>query len=129
MGAKGGLGTTTVALNLAISLNALAREKKVVMEGRDIGTVVFPNAERKFYLDADFDERIRRRHKQLAQQGKKVPISQIEKEERVRDHKDMNREIAPLKKAQNAICIDTTHMTIEKVVERIIEYIDIDRGA
>ncbi len=101
----------------------LAAGKGAVLEGRDIGTVVFPDAEKKFYLDADFTERVRRRHKQLAGQGKEVSISQIEKDLKIRDNKDMTREIAPLKKAEDAISIDTTNMTIEEVVKKIIEYI------
>ena len=106
-----------------VQLQRKLASRGAVVEGRDIGTVVFPDAEKKFYLDADFAERVRRRYEQLAKQGKEVPISQIEKEEATRDHKDMNREIAPLRKASDAIYIDTTHMTIKEVVEKITKYV------
>ena len=105
-----------------VQLQRKLASRGAVVEGRDIGTVVFPDAEKKFYLDADFAERVRRRHKQLAEQGKEIPASRIEKDLKIRDNKDMSREIAPLKKAEDAICIDTTNMTIEEVVEKITKY-------
>ena len=94
-----------------------------VLEGRDIGTVVFPDAEYKFYLDAGAEERIRRRHKELIESGQDLKLSDVEKDVAQRDESDMKRKIAPLKKAQDATLIDTTHMTIDEVVRSIIEKI------
>lgn len=91
-----------------------------VLEGRDIGTVVYPDAHKKFYLDAHFDERVKRRHKELGEMGQKVSLKEIEEDVRYRDHIDKTRQVAPLKKADDAIYIDTTKMSVEEVVEKII---------
>lgn len=90
-----------------------------VLEGRDIGTVVFPNAKYKFYLDAKFKERIRRRFKELQLMGQKIDAEDIAKDIRSRDRSDLTREIAPLAKAKDAIYIDTTDLGIEEVTDRI----------
>ena len=91
----------------------------VVLEGRDIGTVVFPNAEVKFYLDADPKERARRRFEELA--GKGIPVGYQETLEEVmqRDRNDTSRSFSPLRKAQDAIVIDSTHLSAEEVVEKM----------
>lgn len=94
-----------------------------VLEGRDIGTVVFPDADKKFYLDADFQERVRRRHKELIEMGYNVRIADIEEDARLRDKGDMERKVAPLKKAADAIVIDTSNLTIEETVEKILSYL------
>ncbi|MCQ2977393.1 MAG: (d)CMP kinase [archaeon] len=98
-----------------------AKVNDVIMEGRDITTVVMPNALLKVYLDADVTERAKRRIAQLKEKGQKAPkmedmIADIEK----RDKQDMNRDIAPLKKAEDAMVLDTTSLTIDEVVKFVI---------
>ncbi len=101
----------------------IAQGKNVIMEGRDIGTVVFPNADVKIYLDASAEERARRRLKQNQEKG--ISGSYVEVLESImdRDERDKNREIAPLKQAEDAIYIDSTNMTIEEVVDKIVKII------
>ena len=94
-----------------------------VLDGRDIGTVVFPDADRKFFLDADFKERAMRRYKELKEKGEEIVLKEVEADLKNRDTIDSTRECAPLKKADDAIYVDTTHMTIEEVVEYILKYI------
>ncbi len=96
-----------------------------VLEGRDIGTVVFPDAEFKFYLDASPEERAKRRYEQLKEKNPDLQISleEILKQQLERDRQDSSREIAPLKKADDAIYIDTTGMEIEDVIEKILEIV------
>jgi cytidylate kinase len=96
------------------------KAKGAVLEGRDIGTVVFPNARYKFYLDAQVSERIQRRFKELQQMGQKVKMDQIKKDLQERDRSDINRKIAPLVKAEDAVYIDTTNLSIEQVVKKIL---------
>jgi len=96
----------------------------IVVEGRDIGTVVFPNAEKKIYLDADFKERARRRFKELKQVDDNVDEEETRKDLSERDNKDLTRKVAPLKKAKDAIYLDTTKLTIEEVVNKIIKIIN-----
>jgi len=98
-------------------------KKDLVLDGRDIGTVVFPQAEKKFYIDADFNERVRRRYQELKDLGQNVTLKDIENDLHNRDTIDSTREFAPLKKADDAIYIDTTNMTIEEVVEKTLGYI------
>ncbi|MDD4910008.1 MAG: (d)CMP kinase [Candidatus Omnitrophica bacterium] len=97
--------------------------KDAVIDGRDIGTVVFPGAEKKFYIDADFQERVERRFKELAAAGQDVSRGSVEKDLRNRDSIDSNREVAPLKKADDAVRIDTTNMTIEEVVNTLFNQV------
>lgn len=98
------------------------REKyNIVMEGRDIGSKVFPDAQIKIYLDASVDERAKRRYLQLKEMGIEEDIEKIKKEIIERDEKDKNREIAPLIKSDDYYYIDTTNLKIEEVVEKIIE--------
>ncbi len=101
----------------------IGSQTNIVVEGRDIGTVVFPKATRKFYLDADFAERSRRRIEELRQKGKAVNESQLKNELQERDHKDFTRETGPLRKAQDAVSIDSTRMTIDDTVDAILKYI------
>ena len=96
----------------------------VVLEGRDIGTVVFPNAEYKFYLIADIHERARRRMKDMEAKGEMVLLSEITTELEERDRKDSTRQHSPLKKAENAIEIDTTGLSIDQQVNRIVEIVN-----
>jgi len=93
----------------------------VVLEGRDIGTVVFPDAEIKFYLDADMEERGRRRFEELVGKGMKVDFNDTIEEVKERDHHDMNRAISPLKKAEDAFCIDSTGRSVEEIVEEMVQ--------
>lgn len=101
----------------------LGQQKDSVLDGRDIGTVVFPDADKKFYIDAEFSVRVRRRYKELKELNQDVTLEDIEKDLRNRDNIDSTREFAPLKKADDAIYVDTTNMTIEGVVNRILEEI------
>jgi len=97
------------------------REKyDIVMEGRDIGTKVFPDAKIKIYLDASVEERAKRRYLQLKEMGIEEDIEKIKNEIIERDKKDKNREIAPLIKTDDYYYIDTTDLTIDEVVEKII---------
>ena len=96
---------------------------KCVFEGRDIGTVVFPNAKYKFYIDANFSERVNRRHKELIEKGKELSFEDVAKDLKSRDDKDINRKVGPLKQAEDATYVDTTDISIEKVVDKLIEYI------
>lgn len=98
----------------------LADGKKIVMEGRDIGTNVFPNAEVKIYLDATPEERARRRMEQNKQKGiSNISYEEILENVKFRDHNDLTSAIAPLKKADDAVVVDSSNLTINEVVERI----------
>jgi cytidylate kinase len=94
-----------------------------VIEGRDIGTVVFPDASYKFYLDADIRLRARRRFKELTASGVKTTFTAILKDQKLRDHRDANRKVAPLRKAKDAILIDTTGLTIPETADIIQDLI------
>jgi cytidylate kinase len=96
---------------------AFARAGGAVAEGRDIGTVVFPEADVKFFLVADVEVRAHRRFLQLAKMGKQVPMAELVREIGARDQRDSGRAVAPLKAAQDAIEVDTTHLTIDGVLE------------
>lgn len=101
----------------------LGKERNSVLDGRDIGTVVFPNAEKKFYIDAQSNERINRRYKELRQAGQNITLEDVKIDLNNRDRIDSTREFAPLKKAKDAIYIDTTELTIEEVVNRVLKNI------
>ena len=104
---------------------ALAAENQgVVMEGRDIGTVVFPDADVKIYLTATIDERSFRRAKEFAEQGKKVAVESVRDNLIQRDKLDSTRAVSPLSKAQDAIEVDTSNTTIEEQVEIILQSIN-----
>ncbi|MFQ6041012.1 MAG: (d)CMP kinase [Candidatus Poribacteria bacterium] len=92
----------------------------IVTEGRDVTTVVFPNADVKIYLDASLKERAKRRYKELKEKGEKISLSEVEADMRMRDEKDSSREDSPLRVAPDATVIDTTDLTIEGVVEAIL---------
>lgn len=95
-------------------------EKGAVLEGRDIGTVVFPDAPKKFYLDASVEERARRRHKELLENGINTQLDRIEADIRIRDKKDQTRKVGALKKAADAILIDTTDLTVQEVIDGVL---------
>jgi len=110
--------------------NALVRMQRdmgrvggVILEGRDIGTVVFPDADVKFYLDADAEERARRRTEELIGKGVKVTFQETLEDVIRRDRSDMTRAISPLRKAKDAVVIDSTHLSAEEVVEKMIHLI------
>lgn len=95
----------------------------LVVEGRDTTTVVFPDAYRKFYMDASMEERTRRRHRQLEEMGIHVTEAAAEKDVRERDERDQGRDIAPLTKAKDAIIIETTGKSIEQILEKLMEVV------
>jgi len=97
----------------------MGREGGVILEGRDIGTVVFPDADVKFYLDAESDERVRRRYDEMVEKGIKVDFKEMQEELLQRDHNDMHRSHSPLKKADDALFVDTTHRSVEEIVEEM----------
>lgn len=98
----------------------IAKEQSLVMDGRDIGTVVLPNATLKVFLVATVIERTNRRYKEYVAKGEKPCFESLKKEIEDRDFQDSNREISPLKKADDAIEVDTTNMTIEEVIDTIV---------
>ena len=99
----------------------IAASNDVIMDGRDIGTFVLPNADVKIYLTASVATRAKRRYDQLVEKGENPDIAKIEADIEQRDYQDMNREIAPLKQAEDAIYLDTSDMTIQEVVEFICD--------
>ncbi len=101
----------------------LATLEDVVMDGRDIGTKVLPYARKKIYLTASTAVRARRRFDELMARGESAKLDEIEKEIRDRDHRDMTREESPLMQAEDAILVDTSEMTIDEVVEKILSLI------
>jgi cytidylate kinase len=109
---------------LVLKQREMGRTGGVVLEGRDIGTVVFPDADVKFYLDAEVEERGRRRFNELAQKGMEVDFKRTLEEVMQRDHNDMHRTHSPLKKAEDALLIDSTHRSGEEVVEEMIRIVE-----
>jgi len=107
-----------------LALHYLSSGRMVVMDGRDIGTVVLPESRVKVFLTASLDERARRRHEEFAQRGEQPTYGETLKRLRERDRKDAEREVAPLRKAEDAVEIDTTGKTVEEVVEAIIRLIE-----
>ncbi len=103
---------------------AQAEHQDVIMEGRDIGTYVFPNADVKIFLDASLEERVKRRIKQNEELGIKMSYKEIETNMKQRDKDDKEREIGALKKAEDSIYIDSSNMTIEEVVKEIVDIIE-----
>ena len=101
----------------------LAVGKDVIVEGRDIGTVVFPNADLKIYLDASVEIRADRRYKENVEKGMNTTYDEILENIRMRDYNDMNREVGALKKANDAVVVDTSKMTVDEVVEKVKELI------
>ncbi len=100
----------------------MGKKKSVVFEGRDMGTVVFPEADVKFYLDAAIDARAQRRHKEMVSQHSQT-LEAVQKDMKTRDHNDSNRALSPLKPAVDAVIIDTTHLSVEEVVQVMLDTI------
>ena len=117
-----------VRKKLMVLQQKLAREKDVVMDGRDIGTCVLPDANLKIYLTASVETRARRRFLEYEEKGIPAVLEEIEEEIRIRDDRDMHRDTAPLVQAKDAVFIDSSHMTIEEVTEEIIRLAK-ERGA
>ena len=101
----------------------LVLKKNCVVEGRDIGSVVFPNANVKFFMDADVEIRAKRRYNELMKNHKNISYSSVLKNVTNRDKKDTNRSIAPLKKVSDSIVIDTTDMTIEQAFRIMLNHL------
>lgn len=96
----------------------------VLMDGRDIGTVVFPNAQLKIFLTASVEERAQRRYKELLAKGEQVDLAQLQQDIANRDKQDSERAIAPLRQAEDALLLDTSHMDIEQVTEKIMQLVE-----
>jgi len=116
-----------VRRRLAEIQRQLAGAGGIVAEGRDMGTVVFPQAEVKFFLDARPEVRGERRHRELAAKGEKATLVEVSEQLVARDHNDQGRELAPLKPAADAILIDSTELKVEEVVELMVRLIG-ERG-
>jgi len=119
LGASAIATVPAVRLKLVELQRELAKKGNVIMDGRDIGTYVLPDATLKIYLTASVEERARRRCLEEAEKGMKSDINQVMADIQKRDINDMNREFAPLKQAEDAILVDSTDMSFDKVVEKI----------
>ena len=109
---------------LALQQN-LGKKYDIIMDGRDIGTVILPNADLKIYLTADAEERGRRRFLELLEKGQTdVTLEQTIEEIKERDYRDSHREVAPLRQAEDALFLDTTHMNLDEVIDRVCGLID-----
>ena len=102
---------------------AIAGKRGVVADGRDVGTVVFPQADSKFYLDADLEERAKRRLRELKEKGQEVDPLVLKTEMSERDQRDFTRSVSPLKKAPDAILIDSTYLSVDEVVAEMLKNI------
>ncbi|MBQ6095565.1 MAG: (d)CMP kinase [Lachnospiraceae bacterium] len=109
-----------VRAKLVEKQQALAKTTDLIMDGRDIGTVVLPNADLKIYLTASSEVRAKRRYDELVAKGQECDLAQIKADIEDRDYRDMHREISPLKQADDAILVDTSYMTIDEVVDKIL---------
>lgn len=101
----------------------MAKKHNVVMDGRDIGTVVLPHAQLKIFLTASPEERAKRRYEELLQKGAQVEFDEVLRELKERDYQDSHREIAPLKPADDAVLVDTTSCTLQQSIDRVISLI------
>lgn len=105
----------------------LASRADVIMDGRDIGTCVLPEAQVKVYLTASVEVRAKRRYQELEKKGEACRLEEIEQDIRERDERDMHRKISPLRQAEDAILVDSSDMTIDQVVERIVALCEEER--
>lgn len=108
---------------------SMAASCDVLMDGRDIGTMILPDAQLKIYLTASISARARRRYLELQQKGENCSLEEIERDMEERDYRDMHRETAPLRQAEDAVLVDSSDMTIDQVVEKIKELADSVRKA
>ena len=113
-----------VRLKMVEMQRQIAKKMSCVLDGRDIGSFVLPNADFKFYITASVDVRADRRFKELMLKGHKVDYEQLKQEIEQRDYNDKTRDFAPLTKASDAIEIDTSYMTVEQVISKVISYIE-----
>ena len=109
---------------LKAAQQAIGKATPLVAEGRDMGSVVFPRARHKFFLDASIEERARRRFLQLKDQGRPAELTRIAEQIRLRDEQDRNRPIAPLVPAADAVVIDTTALSVAQAFERLVAAIE-----
>ena len=114
----------SVRLKLVDIQRKLAEKSSVVMDGRDIGTYVLPNAELKIFLTADVDERARRRYKELIEKKAETNFESVREEILFRDKNDSERDFAPLKQADDAVLLDTTNMSIDEVINKILSLVE-----
>ena len=125
-----GRGAATVAAQKFVREVLVDQQRQIgktgntVMDGRDIGTVVFPEAQKKFFFIADAEERGRRRYKELKHKNPDLDLKTIVEEIRQRDQEDINRKISPLVKADDALEVDTTRLSIEEVTDYVLENIN-----
>jgi cytidylate kinase len=113
-----------VRLKMVEMQRKIASQMSCVLDGRDIGSFVLPDADYKFYITASVDVRADRRFKELALKGHKVDFVELRKEIEQRDYNDKNRDFAPLTKADDAVEIDTSFMTIEQVINKVLSYLE-----
>ena len=102
----------------------IAAKNNCIMDGRDIGTVVLPNAQVKIFLTADDTERAMRRYKELQEKGSTVTYQEVLDDLRVRDYNDSHREIAPLKPAEDSVIVNTTNYTLEESIDKIVKTVE-----
>ncbi len=102
---------------------AMGQARSIVTDGRDQGTVVFTDARHKFYVDCDVEERVQRRYKELLAAGKPIALDQLRQDMKERDQKDFTRAVGPLKKAPDAVTVDSTGLTVEGTVDKIMKLI------
>ena len=110
--------------NLVAKQQKLAETTDLIMDGRDIGTCVLPHANLKIYLTASSEVRAKRRYDELVAKGQECDLAKIKQDIEERDWRDMHREISPLRQADDAILVDTSYMTIEEVVDKILSLAD-----
>jgi cytidylate kinase len=128
-----GAAASRVSVHPPVRRHMVARQREmgqaggVVMDGRDIGTAVFPDADVKFYVDAHPRQRATRRHEELAQRGQASDLDTIEREIRERDHADSTRAESPLTRAPDAIHLDTTELGLDEVVRRMLAAVTVVR--
>ena len=102
----------------------IAKKNNIVMDGRDIGTVVLPNADLKIYLTASVEERANRRYKEYIDKGEEADLEQIKKDIEERDYRDMHRDISPLREAEDAVHLDSTGRAIEEEISYILDFVE-----
>ncbi len=108
---------------LAERQRAFAQPPGLVADGRDMGTVIFPGAQLKIYLTASVEARAERRYKQLKEKGENVNLSRLLRDIEARDHRDMNREVAPLRPAHDAVVVDSTGLSVDEVLEKVVKMV------
>lgn len=111
-----------VRKNLVAKQQKLAAVTDCIMDGRDIGTCVLPGADLKIYLTASSEVRAKRRYDELTAKGQECDLEKIRRDIEERDYRDMHRDVSPLKQAEDAVLVDSSHMTIDEVAEKILSY-------